>query len=168
MACGNYEDKLPTPTIQNGAHFVARPDPMPTAVTAANITTLPIALTTAQGATMSFTTESLNANEIEKVDAYVSHVRSTTETPAATAPITGRTLVKTITTFGGKEQIPVSELIAKSGRTTATLQANDRLRVRFVATMKDGRVFSWLNSGPAIINNPLGTTFTPLLDVVLQ
>jgi hypothetical protein len=52
--------------------------------------------------------------------------------------------------------------------TAATLRANDRLRVRFVVTMKDGRVFSWQNSGPGINVNPLGTTFTPLLDVLLQ
>lgn len=168
LACGSYEDKSPTPAIQNGAHFVARPDPLPATVTAANITTIPVTLTTAAGATMNFTTQSLNAEEIAKVDAYVSHVRGTTETPATTAAIQGRNLVKSLTTFGGKEQIPVAELIAKSGIEATNLRANDRLRVRFVATMKDGRVFSWQNSGPGIINNALGTTFTPLLDVVLQ
>ncbi|RDB03917.1 hypothetical protein [Runella aurantiaca] len=165
MGC---EPKSPIPEIKNGAHFVALPDPLPTAVTAANVNTIPVPLTGVASASMSFTTKSQNAVEIEKVDAYVSHVRGTVVTPAATTSAPHGVMVKSITTLNGKEQISVSELLTKTGFATANLRANDRIRVRFVATMKDGRVFSWQNSGPGITVNPLGSTFTPLLDVLLQ
>jgi fructose-1-phosphate kinase PfkB-like protein len=117
---------------------------------------------------MAFTTQSVNANDIEKVDAYASHVRGTAVTPAATAAAPHGVMVKTLTSIGGKEQISVSELLSKTGVTAANLKANDRLRVRFVVTMKDGRVFSWQNSGPGITVNALGTPFTPLLDILVQ
>ncbi|WP_428659463.1 hypothetical protein [Runella sp.] len=165
---GSCEQKSPFPEIKNGANFVALPDPLPASVTAANVNTITVALTGAASASMSFTTKSQNAVEIEKVDAYVSHVRGTTVTPAATTAAPHGVMVKSITTLNGKEQLPVSDLLTKTGVTAANLKANDRIRVRFVATMKDGRVFSWQNSGPGITVNPLGTTFTPLLDVLLQ
>lgn len=166
VACED-KDKNPFPEIKNGAHFVALPDPLPANVTAATVNTVNVALTAVSGASLNFTTESLNASEIEKVDAYASHVRGAVVTPtAATAP--QGVLVKTLTNLNGKEQISVADMLTKVGLTTAGLRANDRLRVRFVATMKDGRTFSALNSGPGITVNPLGTTFTPLLDVLLQ
>lgn len=165
---GSCEQKSPFPEIKNGANFVALPDPLPTAVTAANVNTITVPLAGVSSASLGFTTKSQNAVEIEKVDAYVSHVRGAVVTPAATTGAPHGVMVKSITTLNGKEQISVNELITKTGVTVANLRANDRIRVRFVATMKDGRTFSWQNSGPGITVNPLGTTFTPLLDVLLQ
>ncbi len=162
------EQKSPFPEIKNGANFVALPDPLPAAVTAANVNTVTVTLANVASANLAFTTKSLNADEIAKVEAYASHVRGATITPVATAAAPHGVLVKTLSSINGKEQIAVSELLTKAGITAATLRANDRLRVRFVATMTDGRVFSWQNSGPGITVNPLGTTFTPLLDVLLQ
>lgn len=162
------EQKSPFPEISNGANFVALPDPLPAAVTAANVNTITVTLANVTSANLAFTTKSVNADEIAKVEAYVSHVRGTTVTPAATAVAPHGVLLKALSSINGKEQIAVAELLAKTGVTAATLRANDRLRVRFVATMTDGRVFSWQNSGPGITVNPLGTTFTPLLDVLLQ
>ncbi|MDF7820140.1 hypothetical protein P1X15_21150 [Runella sp. MFBS21] len=162
------ERKSPFPEIKEGAHFIARPDPLPAAVTAANVNTITVTLANAASANLAFSTQSLNASEIEKVEAYASHVRGTVVTPTATTSAPHGVLLKALSSINGKEQIAVSELLSKTGVTAATLRANDRLRVRFVATMKDGRVFSWQNSGPGIVVNPLGTTFTPLLDVLLQ
>ncbi len=162
------EQKSPFPELQNGANFVALPDPLPAAVTAANVNTITVALTGVASASMSFTTKSQNAGEIDKVEAYASHVRGTVVTPAATTAAPHGVLVKAVSTLNGKDQISVSELLAKTGVAAGTLRANDRLRIRFVATMKDGRVFSWQNSGPGITVNPLGSNFTPLLDVLLQ
>lgn len=165
---GGCEQKSPFPDIANGASFVALPDPLPASVTAANVNTFTVALANIGSASIAFTTKSLNADEIEKVDTYVSHVRGATVTPAATTAAPHGALVKTITNLNGKEQITISELVSKSGMAASNLRANDRLRMRFVATMKDGRVFSWQNSGPGITVNPLGSSFTPLLDVLLQ
>lgn len=162
------EQKSPFPEIKNGANFVALPDPLPAAVTAANVNTMTVTLANVASANMAFTTQSLNADEISKVEAYASHVRGTVVTPAATTAAPHGVLVKALSSINGKEQIAVAELLTKTSMTAATLRANDRLRVRFVVTMKDGRVFSWQNSGPGINVNPLGTTFTPLLDVLLQ
>ncbi|MEZ4901608.1 MAG: hypothetical protein R2822_07540 [Spirosomataceae bacterium] len=162
------EPKSPFPEIKNGANFVARPDPLPAAVTAANITTMNVALVNVASANMTFTTQSLNANEIEKVEVYASHLRGTTVTPAATTAAPHGVLLKALASINGKEQVAVSELLTKTGMKVADLRANDRLRIRFVVIMKDGRVFSWQNAGPGINANPLGTTFTPLLDVLLQ
>ncbi|WP_266365612.1 hypothetical protein [Tellurirhabdus rosea] len=163
------EDKAknPFPEIKNGVHFVARPDPLPATVTAANVNTIPVSLTGAATATASFTTQSLNANEIERVDAYVSHVRGTTVTPTAAAAPNG-VLLKPVAALNGKDQIPLVEMLSKVGLGASDLRANDRLRVRFVAVMKDGRTFSATNSGPGITQNPMGTPFTPLLDVLIQ
>lgn len=168
MAFISCEQKSPFPEIKYGANFVARPDPLPAAVTAANINTMTVTLANAAAANMAFTTQSLNANEMEKVEAYASHVRGTVVTPAATTAAPHGVLLKVLASINGKEQIAISELLTKTGVTAATLKANDRLRIRFVVTMKDGRVFSWQNSGPGINANALGTTFTPLLDVLLQ
>jgi hypothetical protein len=165
MGC---EQKSPFPEIKNGANFVALPDPLPVSVTAANVNTVTVTLANAASANLAFTTKSVNAGEIDKVEAYASHVRGTVVTPAATTAAPHGVLLKSLSAINGKEQITVAELLAKTGMTAAGLKANDRLRVRFVATMKDGRVFSWQNSGPGITVNPLGTTFTPLLDVLLQ
>ncbi|MFN8346723.1 MAG: hypothetical protein U0X91_17100 [Spirosomataceae bacterium] len=162
------EQKSPFPEIKDGANFVAYPDPLPAAVTAANVNTITVALANVASANMAFTTQSVNANDIAKVDAYASHVRGTVVTPAATAAAPHGVLVKTLSNIVGKEQISVSDLLSKTGVTAANLKANDRLRVRFVVTMKDGRVFSWQNSGPGITVNPLGTPFTPLLDILVQ
>jgi hypothetical protein len=162
------EPKSPFPEIKNGANFVAMPDPLPAAVTAANINTITVTLTNVASANLAFTTKSLNADEIAKVEAYVSHVRGAVVTPAATTAAPHGVLIKALSSINGKEQISVNELLTKVGVTATTLRANDRLRVRFVVTMKDGRIFSWQNSGPGITVNPLGTTFTPLLDVLLQ
>lgn len=168
VAFGSCEQKSPFPEIKNGANFVALPDPLPTAVTAANVNTMTVTLANVASASMAFTTKSLNADEMSKVEAYASHVRGTVVTPAATTAAPHGVLLKALANINGREQITVTELLTKTGMTAPTLRANDRLRVRFVVTMKDGRVFSWQNSGPGITVNPLGTTFTPLLDVLLQ
>lgn len=162
------EQKSPFPKIKNGANFVALPDPLPASVTAANVNTVTVTLANVASANLAFTTKSVNADEIDKVEVYASHVRGTVVTPVATTAAPHGVLLKSLFAINGKEQIAVAELLAKIGMTAAALKANDRLRVRFVATMKDGRVFSWQNSGPGITVNPLGTTFTPLLDVLLQ
>lgn len=162
------EQKSPFPEIKNGANFVALPDPLPASVTAANVNTVTVTLSNVASANLAFTTKSVNADEIDKVEAYASHVRGAVVTPAATAAAPHGVLIKSLSAINGKDQITVPDLLAKTGMTAATVKANDRLRVRFVVTMKDGRVFSWQNSGPGITVNPLGTTFTPLLDVLLQ
>lgn len=168
IALVGCEQKSPFPEIKNGANFVALPDPLPASVTAANVNTVTVTLANAASANLAFTTKSVNADEIDKVEAYASHVRGTVVTPAATTAAPHGVLIKSLSSINGKEQITVADLLTKTGMTAAGLKANDRLRVRFVATMKDGRVFSWQNSGPGITVNPLGTTFTPLLDVLLQ
>jgi len=168
LALAGCETKSPFPDIAHGASFVAWPDPLPAAVTAANMNIINVSLANVASANMAFTTQSANADEISKVDAYVSHVRGTVVTPAASTAAPHGVMVKTLTSLNGKEQLSVSDLLSKTGVTAANLRANDRLRVRFVATMKDGRVFSWQNSGPGINANALGTNFTPLLDVILQ
>ena len=160
--------KNPYPEIAHGAHFVALPDPLPTTVTAANVNTITVSLTNVASASAGFTTQSLNANEIDHVEAYVSHVRGTTITPAATTAAPNGVLLRSLSGLNGKESISVSEIMQKTGLTASGLRANDRLRIRFVAVMKDGRTFSAQNSGPGITVNPIGTTFTPLMDVLLQ
>lgn len=162
------EAKNPLPEIKYGAHFIALPDPLPSTVTAANVNTITVSLTSVATASAAFTTQSLSANEIERVDAYISHVRGTTVTPAATTAAPNGVLLRALTNLNGKETISVSDMIQKAGVTAANLRANDRVRIRFVAVMKDGRTFSAQNSGPGITVNPIGTTFTPLMDILLQ
>ena len=167
MACEDTS-KSPFPEIRNGAHFIALPDPLPTVVTASNVNTVPISLTAISGSTLKFSTESLNANEIEKVEAYVSHRRGTTVLTPAAANAPNGVVLRAVASLNGKDQIPVSEMLVKLGLSESSLKVEDDLRVRFVATMKDGRTFSALNSGPGITNNALGTTFTPWLDVKIK
>lgn len=161
------ESKSPYPNIAYGATFIVRLNPEPSPVTAANIATLSVKLANAATGNVAFSTQSLNATDIEKVDVYVRHARGTVSTPLLNAAAPHGTLLKSMTNLASQEQFALTELASKSGFVLANLAANDRFVLKFVATMKDGRIFSADNSGPGITANALGTTFTPFLNVVI-
>ena len=65
------EQKSPFPEISNGANFVALPDPLPAAVTAANVNTITVTLANVTSANLAFTTKSVNAEEIGGIEAFI-------------------------------------------------------------------------------------------------
>lgn len=162
-------DKNPFPDFQNGASFRAVPSPY---------TTRPsLSLSSIANASVNYSVTSYNADELEKVDVYVSHLTTAQTTsvgplPAAAATpvtvnyvnynnlITGATpavrrfLFKSLTTFEGNEVFSAVDLAAVTGVSLNTLAANQSFVLIFEATRKDGKVFSYVNSGPGINGNP--------------
>ncbi len=166
--------EYPFPVLQNGASFVAdleRPDNVFTSNANINAVTLPAA-----GGTFAFKTFSANANEIAKVEMYVKHLvalapPSTTLATVIALPNPGGDygrLVKEFTSFGNREEFSIAQLTTSAG--AASIKARDRFQLIFVATMKDGRVFTGGagSSGTDFRNRPLGQIFTPSLVVTLN
>ncbi len=167
------DSKYPYPKLLNGASFVAdleRPDNVFTSNANINAVTLP-----ATGGTFAFKTSSANAGEIAKVEMYVQHlVAPATGTALAVVPALpnpgqnyGR-LVKEFTSFGTREEFSVAQLTTAAGATS--VKARDRFLLVFVATMKDGRVFTGgaESSATDFRNRPLGQIFTPSIVVTLN
>ncbi len=164
-ACSYQTDKLPYPIFEQGAHFITTLVPEPNPLTAANVATLRVSVASASSSSLSFKTQSLNADQIEKIDVFVAHRRGAVSTPAISPTAPHGVLFKTITSLGGTESYSVSEMISMTKIAATDLRANDLFALKFVATMKDGRVFSADNSGPGINVNPIGTTFRTFLFV---
>lgn len=166
--------EYPYPVLQNGASFVAdleRPDNVFTSNANINAVTLPAA-----GGSFAFKTSSANANEIAKVEMYVKHLvaAASPSTAPATVPALPNPngdygkLVKEFTSFGNREEFTVSQLTTTAG--AVSVKARDRFQLIFVATMKDGRVFTGGagSSGTDFRNRPLGQIFTPSIVVTLN
>lgn len=168
------ESLMPFPQTKNGASFVAdleRPSDVFTSNANINAVTLP-----ATGGTFAFKTSSANANEIAKVEMYVKHLvaPAAPSTALATLPALPNPggdygkLVKGFTAFGTREEFTVAQLTTTSG--AASVKARDRFQLIFVATMKDGRVFTGGagSSAPDFRDRPLGQIFTPSIVVTLN
>ncbi|MCU0393994.1 MAG: hypothetical protein MUE81_23030 [Thermoflexibacter sp.] len=166
-SCAYKTDKLPYPEFEEGPSFVTTLVPEPNPVTAANVATITARLSNMAGSSLSFKTQSYNADKIEKVDIYIAHRRGAVSTPVISVVAPHGFLFKTITSFGNTETYPVSEMITATKLTPNDLRAGDIFALKIVATMKDGRVFSADNSGPGINVNPLGTVFRTFLFVNL-
>jgi hypothetical protein len=111
-------------------------------------------------ASYSFIYTSANADEIDRVDIFLTYTNleegeTYPEVPFAT--VRGNEFPRTF-------DIPASELAGAFGRDISELGGGDTFDFRFVATMTDGRTFSAENSAPDINANPGGASFTTTLN----
>ncbi len=121
------------------------------------------------GGTFAFKTSSANASEIAKVEMFVKYTVSGNPAALPNPGTVYGTLVKEFTTFGTREEFSVAQLAGLVNVPTANLRAGNRFQLIFVATMKDGRVFTGgtLSSNGNIRTRPLGQIFTPAIVVTL-
>jgi hypothetical protein len=180
LACED-PDKNPFPDFEEGVSFRAVPAPFTVrpAFSLANISSSSIA----------YATTSYNADDIEKVDIYVSHLtvaQSNSVGPipgGAATPVTinyvnynnlisgatpavQRVLLRSITEFDGTQTFTAADLAAAYGVATSSILQNQSFILIFEVTKKDGKVFSYANSGPGINGNPApaageGSDFIP-------
>lgn len=163
------DDSLyPYPATKNGASFVAdleRPDNVFTSNANINAVSLPAAT----GGTFAFKTSSANASEIAKVEMFVKYTVSGNPAALPNPSDVYGILVKEFTTFGTREEFSVAQLAGLVNVPVANLRPGNRFQLIFVATMKDGRVFTGgtASSNADFRTRPLGQIFTTAIVVTL-
>lgn len=180
MACEDA-DKNPFPDFEEGASFRAVPAPF---------TVRPsLSLANIGSASIDYAITSYNSEDIEKVDVFVSHLTVAQSNSVGPIPggaatpvtinyvnynnlITGATpavrkvLLRTITELSGTQTFTAAELANAYGVATSSILTNQSFILIFEVTKKDGKVFSYSNSGPGINGNPApsageGSDFIP-------